>query len=253
MSSRSRFGMVASLGVTWLLSVTGVARAQAPATPAPPPVAPASPDGPAPAPAPTPAPVPLAQPPVQAPAYAPPPGYKLVPINEAPAQSQYPAQYPQPPGALPPGWALPYTDGQAIPPGYHLVERNRRGLIIAGSIMTGVPWVFSVTAAVGADYENKSGFLLIPVLGPWLMLATGGGRDPTCTDLAGGGVSACESNAPLRAVLVLDGLVQTAGGVMFVLGFTNPSKWLVRDAVTMGMAPMTLGRDGHGLGVVGTF
>jgi hypothetical protein len=191
--------------------------------------------------------VPAAQPPAQPPAYAPPPGYKLVPINEAPAEIQSQVQYPQ----LPPAMELPYDDGQPIPRGYHLVERSRRGLIIAGSIMTGVPWLFSVTAAVGSDYEDKTGFLLVPVLGPWLMLATGGANDPSCTN--SGDVSFCESNAPLRGILVFDGLVQTAGAVMFVLGFTNPSKRLVRDDVTVGVAPMTLGRDGHGLGVVGTF
>jgi hypothetical protein len=131
---------------------------------------------------------------------------------------------------------LPYTDGQTIPPGYRVIEQNRRGLIIAGSIVTGVPWIFSVTAAVAGDFDNKSGFLLIPALGPWLMLAAGGGN-----------------NSGARAILTLDGLIQTGGAVMFVSGFTFPKKRLLRDDVTVGMVPMTVGRDGHGLGVVGTF
>jgi hypothetical protein len=162
----------------------------------------------------------------------------------------YPAPAPAPRPA--PAADLPYTEGQTIPPGYHVEERKRKGLIVAGAVVTGVFWTFSVTGAVAADYEDNSGFLLIPVLGPWLMLATGGANDPPCDDV-GGGLEVCESNAPLRAILVLDGLAQTAGGLMFVLGMANPSKRLVRDDVTVGVVPMKVGRTGQGLGVVGTF
>jgi hypothetical protein len=148
---------------------------------------------------------------------------------------------------------LPYTDGQTIPPGYRLVERNRRGLIIAGSVVTGVFWLFSVTGAVAADYEDKSGFLLLPALGPWLMLAAGGGKDEPCAQDEISAISSCGDRSALRAILVLDGIVQTAGAAMFVSGFAFPNRRLVRDDVTVGVVPVTLGRDGHGLGVVGTF
>jgi hypothetical protein len=218
-------------------TVTGVVQAQTPTA-----AATTTPAAPAAAPAPAPASaipppgyklVPVQE---QPPTYTPPPGYKLVPVGESPAETRYDVQYPQQRGALPPGMELPYTDGQTIPPGYHVIEQNRRGLIIAGSIVTGVPWIFSVTAAVAADFDNKSGFLLIPALGPWLMLAAGGG-----------------DNSGVRSILTLDGLIQTGGAVMFVSGFMFPKKRLLRDDVTVGMVPMTVGRDGHGLGVVGTF
>jgi hypothetical protein len=172
--------------------------------------------------------------------YAPPPGYQLVPVQQQPP----PPQQQRPP-------ELAYTEGQAVPPGYRIVERSRKGLIIAGLVTTGVAWSFSVTAAVSADYEDNSGFLLLPVLGPWLMLATGGADDPPCSN--DGDVEFCSSNAGLRGVLVLDGLVQTAGAVMFVLGVANPVKRLVREDVSLHVVPMKVGRDGSGLGVVGTF
>lgn len=240
-----------------MLGVPHVAFAQAPAAPTAQP-APA----PAPAPAPTQAPAPwgsatgqappppAGQPAQQAPGYAPPPGYKLVPVQEQPQQQpQYQQpQYQQPSTPR----ELPYSEGQTVPPGYRVVEKSRRGLIIAGLVTTGVAWSFSVTAAVTADYEDNSGFLLIPVLGPWLMLATGGADDPPCVD-DGGGNEFCDSNAGLRGVLVLDGLVQTAGAVMFVLGVANPSKRLLRDDVSFRVAPMKIGKTGNGLGVVGTF
>jgi hypothetical protein len=163
----------------------------------------------------------------------------LVPVAPAPTP---------PPGPK----ELAYSEGQEVPPGYRVEERMRRGLVIAGAVMTGVAWSLSVTGAVSANYEDNSGFLMIPVFGPWLMLATGGADDPPCEPIDQE-LSICQDNAGLRAILVLDGLVQTAGGIMFVWGMTSTSKRLVREDVAIDVVPMRLGRDGHGLGVVGTF
>jgi hypothetical protein len=180
-----------------------------------------------------------------------PPGYKLVPISEADATTRYDVQYPQRRGLLPPGMELPYEDGDAIPAGYRLRRQPRRGLIVGGSIMAGVPWVFSVTAAVANDFEDQSGFLLIPAIGPWLMLATGGASDSDCSSSSTDG--SCGDRSDFRAILVLDGLVQTGGAVMVALGLKYPRKRLVRQDVTVSFAPTTLGRDGYGVGALGSF
>lgn len=225
------------------LSSAGVAFGQTPASSA----APAATDAP---------PVEVAQPAAPTAASSPPqavvpPGYMLVPIPNSAAETRYDVQYPQARGALPPGMELPYDEGEPIPSGYRLRTAPRRGLVIAGSIVTGVPWVFSVTAAVGNDFKDRSGFLLVPALGPWLMLATGGANDDPCSDTA---YSYCEgNNSGTRAILVLDGLAQTAGAVMFITGFAFPRKRLMRGDVTVSFAPSPVGRDGYGLGAVGTF
>jgi hypothetical protein len=178
-----------------------------------------------------------------------PPGYKLVPIDDPSASTRYDVQYPQRRGALPPGMELPYEEGDPIPDGYRVREQKRRGLIIAGSIVTGIPWMISLTAAVAADYDNKSGFLVVPAIGPWLMLAAGGARDEDCH-----GDGFCSgSRSGLRATLVLDGLMQTAGAIMFVSGFAFPRHRLVRNDVTVSFAPTTFGPQSYGLGAVGTF
>ncbi len=105
-----------------------------------------------------------------------------------------------------------------------------------------------MTAATGADFDNKSGFLLVPALGPWLSLLAGAGKNRDC------GSEFCNADrSGLRAMLVLDGLVQSAGAAMFILGIAVPRKRLVREDVTLGLVPTTLGRDGYGLGAVGTF
>jgi hypothetical protein len=145
---------------------------------------------------------------------------------------------------------LPYEEGQRIPAGYRLVERPRRGLVIAGAIVTGVLWALSTTSAVGADFDDHSGWLVVPGIGPWLMLLAGGGRDHCQTS---GTYSYCDSNSGLRAVLTLDGIGQTAGLVMFISGLAFPTKRLIRQDVTVSLLPTRVGRDGYGLGVVGAF
>jgi hypothetical protein len=110
--------------------------------------------------------------------------------------------------------------------------------------------IFSTTSAVGADFDDHSGWLVVPGIGPWLMLLAGGARDDCSSS---GTYSYCESNSALRAVLTLDGIGQTAGLVMFISGLAFPTKRLIRQDVTVSLLPTRVGRDGYGLGVVGAF
>jgi hypothetical protein len=225
------------------LSVSGGAFAQATPAVASPPAAVPAPSAATPTPSATPAVAPAQQ-------GAVPPGYMLVPVADGAPATNYNVQYPQGRGALPPGMELPYEEGDPIPSGYRLREQPRRGLVIAGSILVGVPWALSTTAAAGEDFDNKSGFLLVPGIGPWLMLLAGGAKDRDCTAEA---IYCDGSRSGLRAVLTLDGLVQTAGTAMFVVGLAFPRKRLVREDVTVSFAPTPMGRDGYGIGAVGTF
>jgi len=255
--------MMRSVGVGVLVGLLGfaaarTASAQSAAPPAAAASAPSSTAAPAAAPPPpvtaAPAPAAAPAPPAAAPAGQPAPvpqGYMLVPIpSGTEPQTRYDVQYPQARGALPPGMELPYEDGDPIPPGYRLVTRKRRGLIIAGSIVTGVPWAFGVMGAVGNDFQDNTGLLLIPVIGPWALLATNTARDGSCgpTD------SFCDaSKASLRSALVLDGIVQLAGASMFVAGMFFPRTRLVRRDVVVSVVPTTLGHGGYGIGALGTF
>jgi hypothetical protein len=177
----------------------------------------------------------------------------LVPIPQGLAETRYDVQYPQTRGALPPGMELPYEEGDVVPEGYRVRTQPRRGLVIAGSIVGGVPWAFSVMAAVDTNFEDKTGFLLVPALGPWLMLAAGGARDEPCDDSDSFDGYCHGDNSSKRAVLVLDGLTQVAGAVMLVAGIALPRKRLIRSDVSIGLAPTPLGQNGYGASAVGTF
>jgi hypothetical protein len=232
--------------------VSASAAAQTADGPAANPVPPAGSTSPAPAsstpPVPSPAPAPAAPPP------AIPPGYMLVPIPPASssADTRYDVQYPQARGALPPGMELPYEDGDPVPDGYRLVKQKRRGLIIAGLITTGVPWSFGVAAAASNDFRDSTGLLLIPVVGPWAMLATDAVRDKSCTP--SDTLEICTaSKSGVRGMLVFDGIVQTAGATMFAAGMFFPKLRLVRRDITVSVVPTTLGRGSYGFGAIGRF
>jgi len=186
-----------------------------------------------------------------------PPGYALVPIGTlAPAAppaegaaTRYDVQYPQARGALPPGMELPYEPGQPIPPGYRLTKQPRRGLIIAGSLVGGIPWALGLSVASSQNFEDGTGWLVVPVLGPFMMMATGHVDDEDCDDFS------CENNSGERAILTLDALTQAAGAAMLICGITIPRKRLVRTDVTVSAlpTPVRIGRDGYGLGLDGSF
>lgn len=209
---------------------------------------PAPPSGTAPAPADgTPAPAPAAAPTAAQPT---PPGYPppQYPPGAYPPGA-YPPPYPYPPyppyGAPPPPRTLPYESGQPVPAGYHVESGARRGPVIAGSIVLGVPYALGVSIASGDNFSNSSGWLVIPGLGPWLTLAMRKNCDTSTTTY-------CDDPAT-RSILVLDALMQTAGVALLVVGIAVPKTELVRNDVGQIQLIPVAGRDGLGMAAVGRF
>ena len=234
-------GRIAPIAAAFVMvwGMTRSAAAQAPAAP-PPQAAPAQA-------APAPAQGAPAAPPAGYPYPPPPPGYG------------YGYPYPPPPGYAYPGYAptyqrrppdvLPYQGGP-VPSGYHLEERPRKGLIISGALLTGVPWAIGLAAVSGSNFPNSSGWLVVPALGPWLTLAAR--HDNRCSSN-----DYCYDdglNSAARTMLVLDGLVQTAGAVMFVVGIASPAKVVARDlSYNLHFTPAMMGRLGYGGFLTGEF
>lgn len=208
--------------------------------------------------APTSAPVPAA---VAAPAappqsYAVPPGYMLVPIGgnteaELASVERQRELAEEREEEMQSSW----EPGDPVPEGYRVVRRSRRGLVIAGSIVGGIAYSSSVVAAV-AIAEDDSAPLLIPVVGPWIMLATGSVKDRACSDAELRDYmdpERCGDRSGTRAALALDGLMQVAGATMLTIGLAYPSTRLVRNNFRLSMAPIPFGHTGYGLGAIGTF
>ncbi len=142
--------------------------------------------------------------------------------------------------------------GGPIPTGYHLEERPRKGLIISGALLTGIPWAIGLAAVSGSNFPNSSGWLAVPALGPWLTLLAR--HDSTC-GYDGNNVCIDDGlNSLARTALVFDGLVQTAGAVLFIVGVASPAKVVARDfASTLRFTPAPLGRQGMGGFLTGQF
>jgi hypothetical protein len=126
-------------------------------------------------------------------------------------------------------------------------ERPRTGLVIAGAIVVGVPYLIGVSA-ISADHgDNGTGWLWVPALGPWMALA----ERRRCTATDADGVSECTGDVFARMALIMDGIVQTAGATLLVVGLAVPKKVLVRqDPVQISVIPV---RSGSVLGVRGSF
>ncbi len=215
--------------------------------------------------------------PGQAPAPAPnpaqpaPPGY--APPPQQPAYP--PAAYP--PAEAPPGWSAPgyanqyryqpmpmelrYVEGRPIPAGYHVETRPRKGLVISGSIVFGVPYFLSLSVAASSKYEPDR-WLYAPIFGPFVDL---GNRKENCNTLPNsfGSTTTCSDDSSERFFLMADGLMQVAGSTMLILGLALPQSLLVRDDAPFvgsqrshfawGIGPQKMGRSGYGVGFGGIF
>lgn len=212
-----------------------------------PPTAPRAAPQPPPYPYPYPPPYPYGYPPPGA--YPPPYGYP--PPGYPPPYPGYPPPYAgYPPRAASRGpKILPYREGSEPPAGYHLEERTRRGPIIAGSITLGTLYLLSTLVASAADYDNASGWLLVPALGPWLTLAQ---RDD-CSPTIGAYQSECAGDRTAKTLLVIDGLGQSAGAALLVWGMSSKKMVYVRDDVSVLLTPSAVGSNGYGLAARGTF
>jgi hypothetical protein len=108
-----------------------------------------------------------------------------------------------------------------------------------------VPWALGVSVAGENNFSNRSGWLLIPALGPWITLAA----RKNCTNTV---YDYCNDDG-VRGILIFDGLAQTAGATLLILGIALPRTQLVRaDVATLELVPM-LGPAQTGVAAVGSF
>ena len=143
---------------------------------------------------------------------------------------------------------LPYHEGDAVPEGYYVDTRIRRGLVIAGGISFGVTYLAAAGVAVQVqndefdrvdevfEDEDDASVLYIPVVGPFIAAGRLGDRH--------GGAA---------AVAAFDGLAQAAGLSMFIAGLAAKEMVLVKEEqTTVGLAPGAVG-TASGMTLVGSF
>jgi hypothetical protein len=137
-----------------------------------------------------------------------------------------------------------WREGEPIPPGYHPVQRMRKGPIVAGAVTLGCLYLLTaLIASVWTDAANAShtsnpvAGLFVPAVGPFITIAQ-------------------SSSATADFFLVLDGAGQTTGAILLIWGLTSPQTLLMRDGYGQPRIvphPMLLGKSGAGFGLSGTF
>lgn len=164
-----------------------------------------------------------------------------------------PLPYPSPASPYPPeryqsAPVLSYQEGQPVPEGYQLEERPRTALVTTGWILTGVAYGGALAASGGAGFKNESGWLAVPLLGPWMTL---GQRNYHC-DNSSDARADCVADVFVVMGLIMDGIMQSGGGTLLMVGYLAPKKGLVREDATLRIVPMRVG-SGQGVGIRGSF
>lgn len=182
--------------------------------------------------------------------------------SEARAQSASPPQPPAPsaPRQAPQSPQQPagvdtrhWRDGDPIPPGYHVEDLPRSGLVTAGYIVTGIPYFFSVVAALSANNDNESGWLLVPFAGPWVTMGRRRyGCNADAMNQTTGQSLTCVADVFVVMGLIFDGIVQATGGTLLLTGYVATKPGLVRNDAALRVLPMQMGA-GMGVGAFGEF
>jgi hypothetical protein len=167
------------------------------------------------------------------------------PMQPQPMPPPPPGYYPPPGYGVPPGAmlgpkTLEYEEGDPVPPGYHPETRVRKGLIIGGAVTFGVLYLLSAaTAAAADDFTDDLTPLYIPAVGPFITIGT--------ANAEGAGTF----------LLIVDGIAQSGGLLMAILGIAIQQDLLVRNDVEatgpkVRVSPMMVGKGTMGFGLVGS-
>ena len=142
------------------------------------------------------------------------------------------------------------------PPGYHVETKARHGLIIAGSIVFGAVYMLGVASSSNQDSSSPSGYLVIPVLGPWIALAKLGSYDEATCDRQVSSDKICPSKDGASTAYKILGVGQLTGIALFTAAFVFPSTHLVPDSLAKNelmLAPLYSANGLSGLSLAGRF
>lgn len=150
---------------------------------------------------------------------------------------------------------LPYRPGLPVPPGYHVESRSATGLVVVGALTAGVSYAVALGIAFDSGFDNGTGWLAVPVVGPWGAI---GARTFKCRaqeiEEARRCFDGAYDEATTIAVLAGDGVVQAVGFALWLAGLATKTHELVRDDVkALQVSAVPRPGGGFDLGVRGSF
>jgi hypothetical protein len=148
---------------------------------------------------------------------------------------------------------LPYRDGHPVPAGYRLEERRNKGLSTGGFVTFGISYAAGLGYAVANSFEEGTGWLALPLVGPWAAI---GAQEikcqtPTVANPSVGNqcVEKALGGAERITFFTVDGLIQAVGLAMVFVGIGMKTTELVRNDV----ASVRLELKPRSVGVTGSF
>ena len=184
-----------------------------------------------------------------------------------PGAAPYPAPYAAPyfapsPYFEPAPYAAPApfpncdVEGDKPPRGCHVEKKYRRGMIIAGSIVLGVMYTIAALSASAQDTDHSpSGWLYLPVAGPWIALGKLDSYDEAACDRQAGDKT-CPSKSGARTGYTILGLGELTGFILATVGIAFPYTQFAPDAVAnngITVVPLYAGGVPSGFAVAGRF
>lgn len=113
-----------------------------------------------------------------------------------------------------------FAPGDAVPTGGHVATTRAWSALAFGGVLLGGAWLPSVVVAAASDVDANH-WLYVPIVGPWVAYAT---RDACAPNVD---PRPCLSDAASRVGLIADGILQTTGAVLLVVGLPSSAevKW----------------------------
>ena len=126
---------------------------------------------------------------------------------------------------------LPYYEGMPVPPGYKIVNRPATGVITGGAVGLAASYATAVIFGAAAGFDNASGWLAAPVIGPWLAITERNYR--ACKTANVQEARACVNQAVHEVQYItfvaVDGVFQMATGFLLLAGLMSSKDELIRQ------------------------
>jgi hypothetical protein len=130
---------------------------------------------------------------------------------------------------------------------------------VGGVVTWAIGYGAGLVYAASQKFENGSGWAVVPIVGPWGAIgAREFGCDTSSVTVSRSDVDDCVNGAlgEVEAItlLAVDGLFQTMGATLFIIGLSSSEKqWIRTDVAGVTFVPTLTLREGPGLQLHGLF
>ncbi len=135
-----------------------------------------------------------------------------------------------------------FAPGESVPTGGTIATTRAWSALAFGGALLGGGWLPSIVVAVTSSVDANH-WLYLPAIGPWIAYAM---RDACTSD-----PSVCFSDATERVALIADGIIQSTGAILMIVGIPTSAEVRWGKQARARFSPLVGLRTG--LSIEGTF